>query len=171
MLIAVVAGVLSWTLVEYLLHRCLGHDVRTRPNAFADEHTRHHAVGDYFAPLWKKAAVALAALVLIAPVLGVPFAASFVGMYAAYELVHRRLHTHRGVGPYGRALRRHHFHHHFVDPKTNHGVTSPFWDVVFGTRARAGRIRVPAKLCMRWLIDDATNDIVPELRPFYELAR
>ncbi|MBI1944087.1 MAG: sterol desaturase family protein [Deltaproteobacteria bacterium] len=177
--LAALAGVLLWSLAEYLLHRFLGHDHRTLPNPFAAEHTRHHAEGDYFAPTWKKALVALAAvpptgavaaLVVDVP-LGLVFALSFAATYLGYEWLHRRLHTHRGVGPWGRWLRRHHFHHHFVDPHTNHGVTSPVWDVAFGTRREPTRIRVPAKLRMRWLVDDATGEVRAELASWYELRR
>ena len=68
---------------------------------------------------------------------------------------HRGVGAHTGVGRYGRWARRHHFHHHFVDPKTNHGVTTPLWDLVFRTYRTPEVIPVPAKLCMRWLLDDA----------------
>jgi sterol desaturase/sphingolipid hydroxylase (fatty acid hydroxylase superfamily) len=175
--LAALAGVTLWSLVEYLLHRFLGHDRRTLPNGFASEHTRHHSEGDYFAPTWKKALVAvvaapavsaLATLMLGLP-LGAVFGGSFVAMYVLYEWVHRRAHTHRGWGAYGRYLRRHHFHHHFANPRANHGVTSPVWDVVFGTFERPGRIRVPARLRMRWLVDPATGEVVRDLAAFYEL--
>jgi sterol desaturase/sphingolipid hydroxylase (fatty acid hydroxylase superfamily) len=92
-------------------------------------------------------------------------------MYLAYEWVHRRAHTHRGVGAYGRFLRRHHFHHHFGNPRVNHGVTSPVWDVVLGTFETPERIRVPEKLCMRWLVDPHTGDVFADLARFYELRR
>lgn len=176
--IAVLAGIASWTLLEYGLHRFLGHDRRTFPNPFGLEHTRHHSEGDYFAPGWKKALAALAALLLAGAlatavaglILGPVFAGSLVTMYAAYELFHRRAHTHRGALAYGRYLRRHHFHHHFGNPKANHGVTSPIWDVVFGTLETPGRIRVPRKLQMRWLVDPATGQVREEEAPFYEVV-
>lgn len=44
--------------------------------------------------------------------------ALLVGAYVSYEVMHRRKHTHPGFGPYGRYTRRHHFYHHFVDPRT-----------------------------------------------------
>lgn len=175
--LAGLAGVTLWSLVEYLLHRFLGHDRRTLPNGFATEHTRHHAEGDYFAPTWKKALVALvgapavsaiAALVLGVP-LGAVFGASFIAMYVLYEWVHRRAHTHRGRSAYGRYLRRHHFHHHFGNPRANHGVTSPVWDVAFGTFEAPGRIRVPEKLRMPWLVDPVTGAVFPDLSTCYEL--
>lgn len=79
--------------------------------------------------------------------------------YCVYEALHRIEHVTAGIGPYGRWARRHHFHHHFVDGKTNHGVTTPLWDLVFGTYRRPGVIDVPPKLCMRWLLDPTTGGI------------
>ncbi len=162
LIITFALGMFSWTFLEYVIHRWLGHDPRYRGNPFGVEHVRHHAEGNYFAPTPKKAA--LAALVAVA--IGGPAAwlagahgAAAVGgllvMYGTYEVLHRREHTHAGIGRYGRWARRHHFHHHFVDPKTNHGVTTPLWDLVFGTYRTPAIIPVPAKLCMRWLLDDA----------------
>jgi len=173
------AGVLSWTLLEYLLHRFLGHDRRTWPNTFANEHTRHHSEGDYFAPTWKKALVTVVAVPLATAVaalalglkLGAVFGVSLVGMYVTYEVIHRRAHTHRGIGRYGRYLRRHPFHHHFANPRANHGVTSPLWDFVFGTWEAPGRVRVPVKLQMRWLVDPRTGDVHANLAAHYELVR
>ena len=178
-ILTTLAGIGSWTLAEYLLHRFLGHDRRTWPNPFAAEHTRHHSEGNYFAPAWKKAIVTLVAVPAVTAIaalalgleLGAIYGVAFVGMYVTYEVLHRRLHTHRGLGAYGRYLRRHHFHHHFGNPQTNHGVTSPIWDVAFRTWQAPGRIRVPAKLQMRWLVDPQTRDVYEDLSADYELLR
>ncbi len=169
-------GVLAWTLLEYFIHRFLGHHRRLRPNPFASEHVRHHTEGDYFAPTWKKGIVALVALAVVAwPAVavaggprGVAFAVGLIGFYVAYEVLHRREHTHRGFGPYGRWARRHHFAHHFADARYNHGVTSPLWDVVFGTYRPVERIRVPRRLCMAWLLDPGTGAIRADC-PEFEL--
>lgn len=154
----VAAGALTWTLLEYWIHRELGH--RRTGNPFGVEHVRHHATTRYFAPSWKKACVAApvvgalgAALAWpVGPLPGAAFALGLGAMYALYERVHRRAHTHAPRGRYGRWLRRHHFHHHFHAPATNHGVTSPVWDVVFRTLARPGVVRVPEKHAMDWLV-------------------
>ena len=172
-------GAATWTFLEYGMHRFLGHDRRTYPNPVASEHIRHHSEGDYFAPTRKKALVAVAAFVVVgalaAVVVGLThgpvYAMSLVAMYVTYEVIHRRAHTHHGVGAYGRFIRRHHFHHHFVNPHANHGVTTPFWDVVFGTLEPPGRVRVPEKLQMPWLVDPATGDVRAEHQASYELVR
>jgi len=55
MLIAVLAGALTWSLLEYLIHRFAGHDSRLlRRTPFGIELTAHPRRGDYFAPWWKK---------------------------------------------------------------------------------------------------------------------
>jgi len=176
--LALALGIATWSLVEYLLHRFLGHDRRTMPNFFSVEHTRHHTEGDYFAPAWKKGLAALVTSVLVflllrlvvEPSLAIAYTAGFVGMYGIYELVHRRAHTHEGIGAYGRYLRRHHFHHHFGNPKANHGVTSPLWDLVFGSYESVEAVRVPAKLAMRWLVDPATGAVWERFAPHYRVT-
>jgi sterol desaturase/sphingolipid hydroxylase (fatty acid hydroxylase superfamily) len=176
--VSITLGAISWTLLEYVLHRWLGHDRRTRPNPFAAEHVRHHSEGDYFAPAHKKLLAAAAVmLILSGPAVaaagiaqGLSFVAGLIAMYGLYEVLHRRDHTHPGVGRYMRFLRRHHFYHHFVDPSTNHGVTSPVWDWVFGTLRAPGVIKVPRKLAMRWLTDRITGQVLPEFAQHYELA-
>jgi len=178
MILAFVLGVLTWSLMEYVIHRWLGHDRRwVKKTPFGSEHTAHHSRGNYFAPSWKKAlatllfvGVAAPPAVLIAGVeAGFAYTGGLVGFYLVYEALHRLLHVWEGVGPYARWARRHHFFHHFHDPKLNHGVTSPLWDLVFGTYARPERINVPKKLAMRWLLDPTTGQVRSPLLRDYSL--
>ena len=177
--IAALLGALTWSLLEYCIHRWAGHDRRYRGNVFAKEHTRHHSQGDYFAPAWKKLAAFVLALGLVAPPAtliagtgpGIAYALGLAGFYLFYELLHRLEHVFEGIGPYGRWARRHHFHHHFVNPKMNHGVTSPIWDFVFGTYEAPGRIVVPEKLAMVWLTDPATGEVRAKHQGTYALRR
>ncbi|MGZ3425339.1 MAG: sterol desaturase family protein [Polyangia bacterium] len=174
--VAAVAGALSWSLLEYVIHRWLGHDRRFRGNPFAVEHIRHHVEGDYFAPSWKKGIIAaVVAVVLGAPALlvggaaGLAWVGGLLGFYGVYELLHRLEHVSPGRGPYARWARRHHFTHHFVDARCNHGVTSPLWDLVFGTYRRPGRIAVPPRLKMRWLEDPRTGRVRADWADTFEL--
>ncbi len=164
--LTVLAGMISWSLMEYLIHRFLGHKHRNNP--FAGEHLRHHAEGNYFAPPWKKVGAAVLvvglaaplASLLVGPALGTLYAVSFTSTYLTYELFHLRAHTHAGSTAYGRWLRRHHFAHHFHGAAYNHGVTSSVWDHVFGTyKAPPAVIRVPAKLAMVWLLDPSSGEV------------
>jgi 4-hydroxysphinganine ceramide fatty acyl 2-hydroxylase len=172
-------GVLAWTFLEYVIHRWLGHDRRFRRTPFGQEHVRHHIEGNYFAPTWKKLAIALLATALLsAPAVllagataGMAWVLGLMTFYGVYEVSHRREHTHAGLGAYGRWARRHHFHHHFVDGRANHGVTSPLWDVVFGTYQATSVIKVPPQLCMAWLLDPATGDVRAEHAGTFVLRR
>ena len=177
--LALVLGALTWTLMEYGIHRWLGHGPLAKRNPFGSEHIAHHSKGNHFAPTWTKAAAAVVvgALLLGPAVLvagwsyGPSFVVGFVVFYLYYEALHRLEHVHPGIGAYGRWARAHHFYHHFHDPSMNHGVTSPIWDIVFGTYVRPEVIRVPEKLKMDWLCDPATGDVRPELAGVYALRR
>ncbi|MDX2093770.1 MAG: sterol desaturase family protein [Kofleriaceae bacterium] len=174
---AVAIGVMSWTLLEYVIHRWGGHHRRFRRTPFGKEHLRHHVEGDYFAPTGAKVlASALVGGVILAVAVplvgagpGLAYVAGLLGCYGLYEWHHRRDHTHPGTGWYGRWARRHHFHHHFVDGRANFGVTSPLWDHVFGTYRTVERIAVPRRLAMSWLLDPATGEIRAEYTETFAL--
>jgi sterol desaturase/sphingolipid hydroxylase (fatty acid hydroxylase superfamily) len=176
---AALGGAMTWTLLEYLIHRYMGHDRRFKRTPFGIEHRRHHVEGDYFAPAWKKAVAATVftailsaiAVPLVGAAIGLAYIAGLIASYASYEILHRREHTSAGIGPYARWARRHHFYHHFVDGRVNHGVTSPLWDFAFGTDRKPGVIRVPPKLCMTWLRDPATGNIRAEHAQRYVLGK
>jgi sterol desaturase/sphingolipid hydroxylase (fatty acid hydroxylase superfamily) len=173
---ALLAGAFAWTLAEYVLHRVVFHEL-SHAALGASEHRKHHAEPDWFAPAWQKALAALAATGLVlpaislaaGPAIGAAFTGGFIAMYLAYEVLHRRCHTHPPRGAYGRWRRRNHFAHHFADPHRAHGVTTPIWDHVFGTTLGVDRIRVPRRLAMRWLVDGEGRLRAP-FAPDYELV-
>ena len=160
--VAFLLGCMAWTLVEYVLHRFVFH-ARSARGPGAKEHRRHHAQVDYFAPSWQKAAAAIAAIAMLLPLLsllagltlGATCTLGFVAMYVLYEVLHRRAHTHPPRNRYGRWRRKNHFAHHFADPRLAQGVTTPFWDIAFGTGLSVQQVRVPRRLAMRWLVDQA----------------
>ncbi|MEB2312755.1 MAG: sterol desaturase family protein [Sorangiineae bacterium] len=185
---AFASGAFAWTFAEYALHRFAGHADRAPRSAtrrrrlfdgdFGSEHQAHHADTRYFTPTSHKvvaAAIAVTGVGVLASLLfgprrGVSFAAGFAGAYAAYEIEHRRTHTHAPTGPHTRFTRRHHLSHHFTNPKLNHGVTTPLWDVVFGTYLRPGVIRIPRRHAPPWLVDPETGEVRAEHRAGYALA-
>ena len=158
---AALLGALGWTLAEYVLHRWGAH-AGPNKSQFRKHHLEHHGTGE-FAPWTAKALAALPAVgavfgvsVLAAGLaLGAAFTLGFAAMYLTYEIVHRRIHTHAPRGGYTELIRRHHLHHHFHSAKTNHGVTTPVWDYVFGTAVQVKRVRAPRKLAPLWLTDDS----------------
>ena len=153
-------GVLSWTLLEYLIHRFLGHK-ESRKGIIKKEHSKHHQEAHYFAPLSGK--LVLAAIVFLAswliffllfgPIGGWSFAAGLAFMYAMYEITHRRFHVKDPLLGYGLRMRKHHFYHHFRNPKVNHGVTTALWDRIFGTYQPVDKVPVPGSMKMVWLSD------------------
>jgi len=63
----------------------------------------------------------------------VPAFAGLLTGYLAYDTTHFVVH-HRSVPtPFGKLLKRSHMRHHFLDPDEDYGVSSPLWDIVFGT--------------------------------------
>jgi hypothetical protein len=159
---ATLLGAATWGAAEYLIHRFAGHEYAKNRNPFAVEHVRHHATTSYFAPTWRKVLAAAAVSGVVAPIAsyvfgprrGLAFTAGLVATYGSYEVLHRRAHTRAPRTRYGRWLRKHHFHHHFHDPSANHGVTTPLGDWLFGTARTVGRVRVPRRQAMPWLLDD-----------------
>ena len=128
------AGLLLWTLLEYLIHRFAFH-------GFAPHWQHHERPRDrqwIFAPLWLSTGAALLLWGLLAAALrSLPHAAlvtaGIVAGYLAYEAVHLTIHGPRAGCALLVALRRRHYYHHFADDTACYGVTSPLWDRIFGS--------------------------------------
>lgn len=166
--LAVAAGAASWTAVEYGLHRFAMHELRGRGLA-SKQHLKHHADVTYFTPTHLKvvsagvttAVVLPAAWAVAGPRTAVAFTAGLVGMYAEYEVTHRRLHTHAPRNRYGRWMRKSHFHHHFGGPMRNFGVTTNLFDRLLSSYDEPGVITVPRRHAPVWLLDEH-GDVTPE---------
>jgi hypothetical protein len=169
---AMAAGAISWTAAEYGLHRVAMHVMRGR-GLPSREHLTHHADVTYFSPASKKLASAAGTTAVAWPVMAATtnrrwataFTAGMVATYFAYEVAHRRIHTHPPLNRNRRWGRRHHLRHHFGAPMRNFGVTTPIWDRLFGTDEATGVITVPRRMAPVWLLgddgevlDDYTND-------------
>jgi sterol desaturase/sphingolipid hydroxylase (fatty acid hydroxylase superfamily) len=177
MKIALIAfiGFALWPLLEYLIHRFLGHELRL-PTLFKKEHSLHHSTGDYFAPGIKKtfAAIPVTAILfgfsyLLVGLYGaIAFSASFMTSYLMYEYFHKDFHVTAPKTKMGAILRKHHFAHHFNNPKLNHGVTTRLFDRVFGTFQEYELVKVPRKNAMIWLLDE-TGNVKPQYASDYKL--
>jgi sterol desaturase/sphingolipid hydroxylase (fatty acid hydroxylase superfamily) len=149
-LAAFLIGLFIWTPTEYLMHRFVFH---FRPRSPFQEkivylfHGIHH-----HQPQCKTRLV-------MPPVVSIPLALLFYGLfslifgeflhlsawvrpmvsgftigYLAYDLTHYATHhfpMRSGVGKY---LKRYHMMHHYKTPDQRFGVSSPLWDIVFGTK-------------------------------------
>jgi dihydroceramide fatty acyl 2-hydroxylase len=155
----VILGAISWTLAEYLLHRFWGHQVPK--GIFYREHTRHHFVKDYFASWKDKMLMAVVVCSVLGTstvyyfgwLYGATYTLSFVAMYLTYEKIHAYIHHTGPKNSYAAKMTAHHYYHHFIDETQNHGVTTDFWDKVFGTYVKAKNmdIPVPQKFAMEWI--------------------
>jgi len=65
-----------------------------------------------------------------------PIFAGFLVGYLAYDYMHYYLHHFVPKSALGKRLREQHMRHHFQDHRYGYGVSSPIWDVVFGTLPR-----------------------------------
>lgn len=143
------SGWLTWTLIEYVLHRWVFHfepndTPQGRLQAFL-VHGYHHAYPNdryrLVAPpmmSWPVGAV----LALLCRLVGGPthwlmiFAGVSVG-YVAYDWIHYYTHHFRPTTHVGKWLRAYHMRHHHDHTPTRFGVSSPLWDLVCGTYASA----------------------------------
>jgi sterol desaturase/sphingolipid hydroxylase (fatty acid hydroxylase superfamily) len=134
----IATGLIYWTFLEYVLHRFAFH----RAGRFAGKrHLAHHANlmkrRLAIAPWQSMLGGAIVHGAVFVAVFGLATGTALLGGmmagYAAYEWVHYGAHYRVPRTPIGRYLRSYHMAHHSRSPKARFGVTSPFWDVVFGT--------------------------------------
>jgi sterol desaturase/sphingolipid hydroxylase (fatty acid hydroxylase superfamily) len=138
-------GLFSWSLIEYGLHRFIFHyDARSRfgrmllYHAHLSHHENPEETKRHFASLILSVPIAAAYWVLAWAATGSWAAASylFIGMaggYFCYQWLHYQCHHGRSRLPLLRYLRRYHLLHHHKTPDLRFGVTSPLFDLVFGT--------------------------------------
>lgn len=153
-LLLLVSGLLSWGLLEYLLHRFVFHyharSERGKNLVYAvhwSHHDNPHAKDRIFSSLRVSAPVATAYLLLARIVTGSWRAASliFTGLvvgYFYYEWVHFRAHHRKARRGLFRYLRKYHLLHHYQTPELRFGVTSPLFDMIFGTFRPVGSRRI-----------------------------
>lgn len=126
-------GLGVWTLLEYVIHGPLSHRFQTFVSPLHDVHHRDpHAV--FTARAWMPLlAITLAMVMFFRFHPGTFFFLGVVGGFVAYEVVHYRIHFARPRNRLETLLRIRHLAHHSYRPNAIFGVTSPFWDRVFGT--------------------------------------
>ncbi|MBF6570684.1 MAG: sterol desaturase family protein [Candidatus Binataceae bacterium] len=128
------AGVIAWTFLEYALHGWMSHRFTT----FASRvHAVHHrdpsavfAIG-----AWLPVAVIWAILVYLGSGKEIASISGLVTGFAVYEIIHYRLHFARPRFEIEDWMRTRHLAHHNCAPKRNLGVSTPVWDLIFGTQA------------------------------------
>jgi len=143
------AGVLGWTLIEYLLHRYVLHGLQP----FRRWHEAHHQQPSALISIPTIFSVSLFAVLVFVPaalLMDVHHAAELLlGMlmgYFFYAMTHHATHHWRGRAPLSlRRKRWHAFHHHSGAPIC-FGVTTQFWDHLFGTAAFDNKLKPKEKM-------------------------
>jgi len=135
-------GLSSWSLVEYAGHRWLYHKGRTLAH---EGHKIHHQSPEVLIamPWFVVTALFLIPWYVFAYRLRLPFISvfeaglltGFVSYGAFHHIIHHRFNLNYS---WYRKLRSQHFIHHQF-PNANFGVTSRFWDHVFGTAYKKER--------------------------------
>ena len=145
------AGAFAWTATEYASHRWVLHGPfgkgRLKYLPLGGLHRAHHRVPDATSFAARAAghlavagAAALTSVGLAAAtptMLARSASAAFSAGYTTYEINHWNAHHRPARTQWGERLRARHHRHHFGAPGSNLGVTTGFWDQVFGTEAAA----------------------------------
>jgi 4-hydroxysphinganine ceramide fatty acyl 2-hydroxylase len=129
------AGLLAWTLAEWLLHRYVYH---LWTSFLSAGHGLHHdspraliGVPWYLTTVLVVLAYELAAVPFRPGSTGVVMGFAWLGYIFYCAAHHASHHAHPSRGWLER-MKRHHLLHH-AHPGTNWGFTTPLWDHVFGT--------------------------------------
>lgn len=135
-------GLLVFSFAEYLIHRYVFHhgNYREGKSWQSKFHGIHHDIPSDRERLTLPMPLALAVSSLVFFLfkflmgsLAYGFFPGFISGYALYLLVHYWIHTRKPPRNRLKVLwRNHHIHHHVNEHKA-YGVTTPFWDWVFGT--------------------------------------
>jgi cyclopropane-fatty-acyl-phospholipid synthase len=130
----VVLGVAAWTLIEYAVHRFVLHGLEPFSRWHAEHHDRPKALMS--TPTLLSASL-VASLIFLPGLLAAGLWRAFawtlgvLAGYLAYALTHHATHHWRSRGAWMARRKRWHARHHHMG--ACYGVSSSFWDRVFGT--------------------------------------
>ncbi len=148
-IIALILGIISWSLLEYVIHRWIYHQHYKNRGIkwFIDSfHIHHHQhLDDY--------EVLNAGFLLVYPifflfgfiaflftqsiVLAAAFCLGMILYYFFYENIHYFIHYKTYQSGYMRFIQQYHLFHHHAKWNKNYGNTTSIWDRIFGTYDKA----------------------------------
>jgi len=139
-------GLVTWTLLEYIIHRCAFH-YEPRSKIGKQFHFIVHGVHHDYPNDAKR--------LVMPPAVSIPLAiifyglflflfrtaapaiwAGFVAGYVCYDSIHYAIHHFSMKSGIWNRLKQHHLRHHYHDDHAGYGVSSPFWDYIFRTTRR-----------------------------------
>jgi sterol desaturase/sphingolipid hydroxylase (fatty acid hydroxylase superfamily) len=136
-------GALTFTWVEYVVHRYIFHMSTQTENRSKMQYTMHGVHHEY--PKDKKrlamppvlsitiSTILLFLLRLIIGDLAFSFLPGFLAGYAFYLSIHYMVHTFQPPTNFFKILWINHSMHHYKDGAEIFGVSSPLWDYIYGT--------------------------------------
>lgn len=133
-------GLLGWTLIEYVLHRFVLHGLRP----FSAWHTEHHHRPTALISAPTLLSSSLIAMLVFLPMLlwggllrACALTCGVTAGYLAYSVMHHASHHWRASSRGAKQRKLWHARHHNPRMAPGHyGVTTAFWDYVFGSRQR-----------------------------------
>jgi len=137
-----IAGLLVWTLTEYILHRFVFHYIPKADWALRLHFIFHGVHHDYpsdakrlVMPLSASIPLALGFYFLFNALLPTyyvyAFFPGFMIGYLIYDMGHYAIHHFNFKGGLWKRIKQHHMLHHYQDPSKGYGVSSPLWDKIF----------------------------------------
>jgi sterol desaturase/sphingolipid hydroxylase (fatty acid hydroxylase superfamily) len=136
-------GVFSWTFFEYILHRYVFHFVNDTKWAQRMHYYIHGAHHEYpkdkqrlVMPPVPSIIIAGSFFIFFRLLMGgfsFAFFSGFMIGYLCYAMIHYSMHAFRPPKNFTKFAWEYHNIHHFRHPDKAYGVSSPFWDIVFGT--------------------------------------
>ncbi len=138
------AGMFTWTLSEYCLHRYLFHfPAKSRAGKWLVFlfHGNHHADPKDKTRLVMPPAGAIPIMALLYLLFGLfipqpwiqPFCGGFIIGYLIYDYIHYATHHFPMRNRAAKFLKHYHLKHHFSGDGGRFGVSSPLWDRIFRT--------------------------------------
>jgi sterol desaturase/sphingolipid hydroxylase (fatty acid hydroxylase superfamily) len=137
------SGMITWTLVEYILHRWVFHMVAESEQAqkivYIMHGNHHHFPRDkerLFMPPVPSLIIASTLFLLFYLIMGWNVAMFFPGFllgYLLYGTMHYAIHAWNPPTKWLKPLWRNHHLHHYKNESMGFGVSTTLWDHVFGT--------------------------------------
>jgi 4-hydroxysphinganine ceramide fatty acyl 2-hydroxylase len=142
-LLVLFAGIISFTFVEYMMHKYFFHMERDTPTKDKLQYSVHGVHHDYpkdkdrlAMPPFVSAFYSLVFYLVFKLIMGVYvlyFLPGFLIGYSAYLGVHYIVHAYQPPKNFLKVLWVNHAIHHYKNPDVAFGVSSPLWDYILGT--------------------------------------
>lgn len=138
------AGLLLWTITEYVLHRFVFHwKAKSRAGKYFVFlfHGLHHDDPQDPTRLVMPPVPAILIVSFLWMIFGAVFPAKYIDVlmayfligYLCYDYIHYATHHFAMTSTLGRYLRKYHLQHHYAGEQSKYGVSSPLWDYIFQT--------------------------------------